>query len=486
MALEDALINLGHETCTFTCEIDNPEEDAGFEGKLCAYLKEHGYDAVISINYFPVIAKSCSRTGCKYISWTCDSPMLTLYTKYKCRFSADSHPEYLAEINKDIVKGRSVVLLINDDSMIPALVKSGKSIEDARNYLCSGCWDVTVEGCEKVPCGEYVNMIRTLEISVHCQKDVMEKTNLYLKSLDGAQSFEEVYQTVEDNIITLLETKHRLVEENAKYWGDLNPCPFYSATLSDCLEKGMDYTKGGARYNQGSMYLVGFANVVDSLLGIKALCFDEAVCTLEELLTALRKNWEGYEHLRARVLRTSHFGDNTRDSNEIAKRLHEGIYERTRGFRTVRGGTYNMGYLVYSEFRFWGEKMLATPDGRKAGDYLAHGIAPSRYRKNDITTTINAVGELDFTKCAANSVVNIVLPAEGMTEELLDAFERVWAEKKLQTLHLNCLNRQDLLDAQIHPERHQDLIVRVCGFSARFVSLSREWQDEFLSRNFYE
>lgn len=81
MALEDALINLGHETCTFTCEIDNPEEDAGFEGKLCAYLKEHGYDAVISINYFPVIAKSCSRTGCKYISWTCDSPMLTLYTK---------------------------------------------------------------------------------------------------------------------------------------------------------------------------------------------------------------------------------------------------------------------------------------------------------------------------------------------------------------------------------------------------------------------
>lgn len=81
MALEDALINLGHETCTFTCEIYNPEEDAEFEGKLDAYLKEQDYDAVISINYFPVIAKSCNRTGCKYISWTCDSPMLTLYTK---------------------------------------------------------------------------------------------------------------------------------------------------------------------------------------------------------------------------------------------------------------------------------------------------------------------------------------------------------------------------------------------------------------------
>ena len=80
-AFEDTLISLGHETDTFTCEIDNPEEDAEFEGKLDAYLKCHNYDAVISINYFPVIAKSCNRTGCKYIAWTCDSPMLTLYTK---------------------------------------------------------------------------------------------------------------------------------------------------------------------------------------------------------------------------------------------------------------------------------------------------------------------------------------------------------------------------------------------------------------------
>jgi len=80
-ALEDALISLGHEIDTFTCEIDNPEEDAEFEGKLDAYLKCHSYYAVVSINYFPVIAKSCNRTGCKYIAWTCDSPMLTLYTR---------------------------------------------------------------------------------------------------------------------------------------------------------------------------------------------------------------------------------------------------------------------------------------------------------------------------------------------------------------------------------------------------------------------
>ncbi len=81
MALEDALINLGHKIDTFTCEIDNPEEDAEFAAKLDNYLKVHAYDALISINYFPVIAKSCNKAGCKYISWTCDSPMLTLYTR---------------------------------------------------------------------------------------------------------------------------------------------------------------------------------------------------------------------------------------------------------------------------------------------------------------------------------------------------------------------------------------------------------------------
>lgn len=84
MALEDALINLGHKIDTFTCEIDNPEEEPEFEKNLCNYLKEHVYNAVISINYFPVIAKSCNISGCKYISWTCDSPMLTLYTRSAC------------------------------------------------------------------------------------------------------------------------------------------------------------------------------------------------------------------------------------------------------------------------------------------------------------------------------------------------------------------------------------------------------------------
>ena len=80
-ALEDALIELGHETDVFTCDIDNPEEDFNFESRLYGYLSQNFYDAVISINYFPVIAKSCDKAGCKYISWTCDSPMLTLYTK---------------------------------------------------------------------------------------------------------------------------------------------------------------------------------------------------------------------------------------------------------------------------------------------------------------------------------------------------------------------------------------------------------------------
>jgi len=202
---------------------------------------------------------------------------------------------------------------------------------------------------------------------------------------------------------------------------------------------------------------------------------------------AVRADWKGYESLRAEVLTMPHFGDNKPESNALAQRLHDDLYANTRDLKNERGGSFDMGYWVYREFKFWGDKMKATPDGRHAGDPLALGISPSRLRPiSDITSAINSVASLDLTKCACISSMDILLPANGVNPLLLDQFERAFAASKLQLLHLNCVNKEDLLDACKHPEKHQDLVVRVCGFSAKFVSLSPEWQDEFISRNIYE
>lgn len=150
------------------------------------------------------------------------------------------------------------------------------------------------------------------------------------------------------------------------------------------------------------------------------------------------------------------------------------------------GGKINLGYLTYTKIRFWGEQTLATPNERYNGDYIAQVLTPSRLKKIPyVTSVVNSLASLDKTEMAGNSVVNIIL--HGTTSlSTCEAFLRTSADTAMEALQLNCVSRDTLLDAQKHPDKYPDLIVRVCGFSAKFTSLSPEWQEEVLTRNFYK
>ena len=130
---------------------------------------------------------------------------------------------------------------------------------------------------------------------------------------------------------------------------------------------------------------------------------------------------------------------------------------------------------------------MATPDGRYSGDYFAQGLTPSRLKKiPSSTSVINSMKALDSSTMGAGSVVNIILPSDRVDLDVCEGFLRTVADSAVMSLQLNCVSRERLLEAQKHPEEYPDLIVRVTGFSARFTSLSPEWQQEVLTRNFYE
>ena len=134
----------------------------------------------------------------------------------------------------------------------------------------------------------------------------------------------------------------------------------------------------------------------------------------------------------------------------------------------------------------WGESTLATPDGRHNGDYLAQGLTPSRLKQIPFATdVINSISALDKTTMPAGCVVNLILPSDRLNADICESFIRTVAESSVGSLQLNCTTREQLLDAQKHPENYPDLIVRVCGFSARFTALSPAWQQEVLTRNYY-
>lgn len=408
-----------------------------------------------------------------------------IFPKIKCRFSQSSPREYLELLSAPIAKGITTVLLQNDDATIPALLRSGRLITEARDYTVTGCWGVSIPQ-EKYDHGSYLNLLKPFEYSIHNLTDKMKEVEISFELINGDESFEELYRKVLRNSERLLDEKLAVTREGGQIFHKADRLPIFSATLEGCLENRKDITMRGAKYNDDYQLIFGLPNIVDSLCAIKKIVYDMKKCTLSQYLDAVRANWEGYEDMRKEATRCPGWGDGSEESCSMAARFNEDLFKIFSTKIGTYGGRVHMGHLTYTEIRWWGEKTLATPDGRRSGEYFAQGLTPSRLKKipcvNDV---INSMSMLDGSMMAANSVINIILPPRIPLDRLV-AFLRTVATTATQSLQLNCTSREELLDAQLHPEKYPDLIVRVTGFSAKFTSLSKEWQDEVITRNFYD
>lgn len=407
-----------------------------------------------------------------------------IYPKIKCRFSENSPKEYLDEINIAVVNGTSAVLFQNDDATIPALLRAGRTLEEARDYIVSGCWDIATYQ-ERHDCGNYLNLLKPFEFAIHNLTDKMEKVCLDFEIYDNCKTFDDVYNITLRNCKKLIKERIQITKEGGQILHKVDQLPIFSSTLDNCLEKKKDYSLNGAKYRDDYYYFFGFPNIIDSLLALKTLVFDTKSYSLDMFLNAVRSNWEGYENMRIEATRCHGWGDGSEESCALAKRFNDDLFNICQELNGGYGGKVHMGYLTYTEVRFWGAKTLATPDGRKNGEYFAQGLTPSRLKRiHNVTDVINSMFYIDKSTMAANSVVNIILP-NNISLDNCYAFLKTVAQSSIQALQLNCTTKEQLLDAQIHPEKYPDLIVRVTGFSAKFTSLSKEWQDEVITRNFY-
>jgi len=411
-----------------------------------------------------------------------------IFPKIKVRFSAKSPKSYLDAADEDVIRGTSSILYQNDDGCIPSLVRAGFSLEDARDYIITGCWGMMTYGNIMDDHGNYVNLLKAFEFSIHNRRELMEECQLFFDPIDSAESFEEVYRITLENLRRLFRERSRMTLMGKGIWSAIDPLPLTSASMVGCLESHKDLTEGGCKYHHEHYQLVGFPNIVDSLSVIRTLCFEKKKYTLSELLAAVRANWEGFDIMRADALKCACWGDGSEESSSLAARFNHDLYEGLSELKTLwPGGKVRLGHLTYTEIRFWAEKTLATPDGRRNGEYFSQGLTPSRlHRIDSVTDVVRSLAALDPSELGGNTVVNIILPSNRMTLDICEQFLRACAHTAMGSLQLNCTTKEELLDAQLHPENHKNLIVRVCGFSARFTSLSPDWQKEVLSRNFYE
>ena len=414
-----------------------------------------------------------------------------LNPKPNCRISADAPQEFLELIAESTLCGHNNFALLNDDILIPACVRAGKSLREARLYVNGGCQETIVEGVEhSAGAYYYFNLGRAFDLCLRPpdrepgQKTLHEAERHLPAPVQANGVFEEYYAEVVRCIKELIQLGADWVRELGQKTWEIQPCPLFSTTLDGCIARATDYTAGGARYNPSGIALVGFGTVIDSLTAVRRAVFEEKWLKMEELNRALAANWAGYEALRARLVALPKFGHDDPLTNEMARRLADDLARFVRDLENERGDTFQPSLFVYYMFLTMGKQVRATPDGRYDSDMLSQGVAPGRVRPpQHLTDVFRSISHIDFADLPGNSVLDVQLPAGGAINPTnLAALIRTFAAMKGPTLQLNCVSPETLRHAQLHPEQHQDLTVRVSGLSARFVALTKEVQDEIVSR----
>lgn len=407
-----------------------------------------------------------------------------IYPKIHCRISSKTPSGFLSECAKDFLAGRNVLSFLNNEVIIPAQCKAGKDKKDAANYVAGGCWEVILDSCEHSEGANcYFSLGKIIDLSIHPDMEEEKQMGLTPRKLDAASSFDEVYRICMDNAKNALQKMIARIVKYGERWSRINPCPLFSAELNGCAESGKDYSAGGAKYSPHGLPLTGLAIFVNSLLAIKKLCFESNTSTLKSLLAAVRDDWTHHEDLRLKAVSSPHWGDGEGEASALAAQVLNELADFIAEFRNERGGSWQCGIYSYVDIVQWAKVTKATPDGRRKGDFLAQRITPTRLHCDNIPAIFRDVAELPLDRFPANSVLTLSLSRTGISRRKLADLIKIWCEMKAGgMLQLNCVNREELEDAVKNPQDHRDLIVRLYGYSAKFVELDPERQQEFISR----
>ena len=405
-----------------------------------------------------------------------------LYPKMMLRFSKSSTKEYLEKVSSSLVSSRGFSLYANDETIIPALISSGVSKEDARSYAVGGCWDIVIPDVCLHNGGEYFSLATPLIWSIYDMKDKMDATRIYFESLEYAESFDELYARYLAGIRRIAASKAQIQSRGARVWDRVNPCGALSALMEPCVPSRKDVTAGSGKYNSETAFFTHFAETVNSLLAIKYHCFENKEFTVSELFCECRRDFPS-EDFRRKVLSAPTYGDGSEYSSKFVGELIKDLHGLFYDLPTAWGGHIRLGSNYYTEIVNLREKTPSMPCARRPGDFLSQGFTPLRTGKDgSIFDIFDSLRYVDTSLLAASNSITLTLPSDGMTVEKAVQFFRIAANSGVMSVQPNCLKREELIAAMKEPEKYGHIIVRVCGFSAPFVILPQIFKEEIISR----
>lgn len=412
------------------------------------------------------------------------------------RLNRNSSHELMQKAIEVVSKGSGMPQFFNDEAIVHALMELGIEKKDALNYAIVGCVELTTHGNNLGwSDAAMFNLNKALELTLNHGKCLLthEQIGLDLGGLDTYQTFEDLEKAFQRQIDYFIDKMMQCEVIVEKAHQDCLPTAFLSSVIDDCLENGLDVTKGGAKYNLSGIQMIQIANLADSLAAMKQLVYDDQVIDAKELLAALQSDFKGYEIIQTMLLnKVPKYGNDVEWVDRLGAKWAEYFRSRMKDYTNYRGGPYHTGMYTVSAHVPMGENVGASPDGRNALTPLADGGMSPVYGRDlkGPTAVLKSVSRLNNTLTTNGGLLNMkFLPEFFETKNGMNKFEnflRAFVDLKVPHIQFNVVRREDLEDAQIRPQLHKSLTIRVAGYTAYFVELAHKLQDEIIERTTYD
>ena len=406
--------------------------------------------------------------------------------------NSDTYVKRLCEVNYTTSATPS---MHNDDAVFASLETHGYPAADLRDWCAIGCVEQTLAGKHSGHTGSVLmNLVAALEMALNNGHHPLMNWDLGPETggVENFETFEDFFAAYAEQqrflIARAVELNNIYAEIHARY----RPTPLLSALTDDCIDKALDLTRGGARYNTSGSSNIGLADVTDSLMAVKTLVYDEKVLDFPTLKRAVDADFEGHDKIRALVRnKVPLFGSGHPEALAMANRVTELVHGIWAGHRNFRNGPYTSGFWSMSQHVAYGNLSGALPSGRRAGKAFTPGLTPQPHASANYLDFISQVAGLEPAHMDNNIAFNVKLvPGAGESRsrivETMAGYVTAYCRMGGMQIQFNMVDSRVLKDAMAHPENYPNLLVRISGYNAYFVTLNRQQQIELIQRAEYD
>ena len=424
-----------------------------------------------------------------YIMLEVIDEMHLLQPQANVQISQKSPNRFLREACRVIRKGYGYPSVFNTDEVIMEQMRTGKTLEDAREGGCSGCIETGSFGKEAYILTGYLNVPKIFELALNNGIDPLTNKRVGPQTGDPIlfADFDDLFSAFEQQLKYIVNLKIEINNYIERMYAMYAPAPFLSVVIRDCISKGKDYYNGGPRYNTNYIQCCGIGTITDSLSAIRKHVYEEKNITMAEMLKALKTNFEGAESLRLKLLnKTPFYGNDDDYADSIMQRVYASLFETIDGKPNTKGTAYHLNMLSTTCHIYFGKKLGASANGRFSGLPISDGTSPSHgVDRNGPTAVIKSIAKMDQVKSGGTLLNQRFLPSVLNGEEGIENLSHlIRSYFKLNGHHIqfNIVDTETLRKAQAEPDSYRDLLVRVAGYSDYFVDLDKHHQEEIIAR----